>query len=54
MCTKLGRIGAWAKDYHEHPMTNNMETKGDLQRGDSKELYMYIIMPFVSLNVYQI
>ena len=34
--------------------TTNMETKGDLKRRDSKELYMKTIMSFVPLNVLQI
>ena len=31
---KLGRILVLAKDYHEHLRTTNIETKGDLERGD--------------------
>ena len=31
---KLGRFDVQAKDHQEHPRTTNMETNGDLKRGD--------------------
>ena len=51
---KLGRIDVYAKDHHKPPRTTNMETKGDLERGDKKEIYMQVNMPSVPLNVHKI
>ena len=42
------------KYYWDTPWTTIMETKGDLRRGDKKELYMELMWSFTFINIHQI